>query len=77
VTATVRAPVVSIVECTAPRVLLASEHLDAWGSAWAKELKRVGVAEDASTSDSGFMAVSLPGTWFVELTEAQAELRLS
>jgi hypothetical protein len=77
VTATVRAPVVSIIECTAPRVLLASEHLGAWGSAWAKELKRAGVSADALTSSSGFMALSLPGTWFVELTEAQAELRLS
>lgn len=77
VSVVVRVPVLSIVECAEPRVLITSEYQGGWATAWQDELTRAGLGTAPLNPTAEFLAVSLPGTWFVELTEVRAELRVS
>lgn len=77
VSVVVRAPVHSLVECVEPRVLVTSEYQGGWATAWQHELTRAGLGTAPLNPTAEFLAVSLPGTWFVELTEVRAELRVS
>lgn len=74
VSATVRPPLVSIVECTEPRVLVTSEYQGGWAAAWETELRSAGLDTTGLTTSPDFLSVSLSGTWFIEITEAKAQL---